>query len=177
MTAGKYVIFIYNGDENVTLSSDYAFFTVKSNSSVAINPVVNVTYGEPVVVKYHIVNRSSNVTASICYDDGDIQPPVEGAVCNIENDKVTITNLTAGKYVIIIFNNEDGNYTANSTAAFFSVTKATPIFDVKAYVDEFGIIEANVTTNKDATGEIIFKIDNNKTGTYTIKNGTVQCGG
>ena len=148
----------------------------KKNSSVTIDPIENVTYGEPVVVNYDIVNRSSNVTVTISYDDGDIEPDVEGAVCNIEDNKVTITNLTAGKYVIIIFNNEDGNYTGNSTAAFFSVTKATPIFDVKAYVDEFGIIEANVTTNKDATGKVGFKIDDNEVSYYDIINGTVQCG-
>jgi len=148
----------------------------KKNSSVTIDPIDNVTYGEPVVVKYNIDNRSSNVTVTISYDDGDIEPDVEGAVCNIEDNKVTITNLTAGKYVIIIFNNEDGNYTGNSTAAFFSVTKATPIFDVKAYVDEFGIIEANVTTNKDATGKVGFKIDDNEVSYYDIINGTVQCG-
>ena len=148
----------------------------KGNSSVTIDSIKNVTYGEPVVVNYDIVNRSSNVTVTISYDDGDIEPDVEGAVCNIEDNKVTITNLTAGKYVIIIFNNEDGNYTGNSTAAFFSVTKATPIFDVKAYVDEFGIIEANVTTNKDATGKVGFKIDDNEVSYYDIINGTVQCG-
>ena len=148
----------------------------KKNSSVTIDPIDNVTYGEPVVVKYNIDNRSSNVTASICYNDGGLQPPVEGAVCDIKDNNVTITNLTAGKYVIIIYNNEDGNYTGNSTAAFFNVTKATPQFDVKAYVDEFGIIEANVTTNKDATGKIGFKIDDNEVIPYDIINGTVQCG-
>lgn len=148
----------------------------KGNSSVTIDSIKNVTYGEPVVVNYHIVNRSSNVTASVCYDDGDKQPTVEGAVCDIKDNNVTITNLTAGKYVIIIFNNEDSNYTANSTAAFFNVTKATPQFDVNAYVDEFGIIEVNVTTNKTATGEIGFKIDNGQVMPYPILNGTVNFG-
>lgn len=146
----------------------------KGNSSVTIDPIDDVTYGEPVVVNYHIVNRSSNVTASICYDDGDKQPTVEGAVCDIKDNNVTITNLTAGKYVIFIFNNEDGNFTGNSTAAFFNVTKATPQFDVNAYVDEFGIIEVNVTTNKTATGEIGFKIDNGQVMPYPILNGTVN---
>ena len=146
----------------------------KGNSSVTIDSIKDVTYGEPVVVNYHIVNRSSNVTASICYDDGDKQPTVEGAVCDIKDNNVTITNLTAGKYVIFIFNNEDGNFTGNSTAAFFNVTKATPQFDVNAYVDEFGIIEVNVTTNKTATGEIGFKIDNGQVMPYPILNGTVN---
>ena len=146
----------------------------KGNSSVTIDSIKNVTYGEPVVVKYNIDNRSSNVTVSVRYNDGGLQPTVEGAVCDIKDNNVTITNLTAGKYVIFIFNNEDSNYTANSTYAFFNVTKATPMFDVKAYVDEFGIIEANVTTNKDATGQIGFKIDNSEVMPYDIINGTVN---
>ena len=146
----------------------------KKNSSVTIDPIDNVTYGEPVVVKYNIDNRSSNVTVSVRYNDGGLQPTVEGAVCDIKDNNVTITNLTAGKYVIFIFNNEDGNFTGNSTAAFFNVTKATPQFDVNAYVDEFGIIEVNVTTNKTATGEIGFKIDNGQVMPYPILNGTVN---
>jgi len=146
----------------------------KGNSSVKIDPIENVTYGNPVVVNYDIKNRSSNVTVSICYDDGDRQPAVDGAVYVIGKENVTITNLTAGKYVIFIWNNEDGNFTGNSSEAFFSVTKATPMFDVKAYVDEFGIIEVNVTTNKTATGEIGFKIDNGQVMPYPILNGTVN---
>ena len=147
----------------------------KGNSSVTIDSIKNVTYGEPVVVKYNIDNRSSNVTVSVCYNDGGLQPTVEGAVCDIKDNNVTITNLTAGKYVIFIYNNEDSNYTANSTYAFFNVTKATPMFDVKAYVDEHGIIVANVTTNKTATGEVGFKVDDSEIVPYGITNGTVQC--
>ena len=64
----------------------------KGNSSVTIDPIDNVTYGEPVVVKYTIENRSSNVTASICYNDGKLQPTVEGAVYVIGKENVTITN-------------------------------------------------------------------------------------
>ena len=80
LAAGDYVIIIFNNeDNNYELSSDVAFFTVgKVNSSVAIAPVANVTYGESVVVEYTIVNRTNNVTVSICYNDGGLQPPVEG---------------------------------------------------------------------------------------------------
>ena len=153
----------------------------KSNSSVKIDPIKNVTYGEPVVVTYSIVNRSSNVTASICYDDGDVQPAVEGAVYKLTDKNVTITNLTAGKYVIIIFNNEDGNYTTNSTAAFFSVTKANPNLKVTAKVNEFGIIEINVAGDKALTGNVTFKVINEtgavvSEGTEEIENGTAKFG-
>ena len=63
----------------------------KGNSSVTIDPIDNVTYGEPVVVKYTIENRSSNVTASNCYNDGKLQPTVEGAGYVIGKENVTIT--------------------------------------------------------------------------------------
>ncbi|MEE1150485.1 MAG: hypothetical protein UH242_05955 [Methanobrevibacter sp.] len=149
---------------------------IKQNSSITINPIDNVTYGAPVVVSYSIENRSSNVTVSVDHKNGGIITPAENAVIVVENDKVTVTNLTAGQYVINIVNVEDINIAEKSESAVFNVTKATPVFDVKAYVDERGMLLVNVTTNKDATGKIGFKIDNNQVIPYDILNGTVQFG-
>ena len=145
---------------------------IKPGSNVTISPIENVTYGTPVVVYYKIENESSNVTASVSYKNGGIATPVNNAVVVIEKDKVTITNLTVGEYVINIVNNEDNNFATSFESAVFNVTKATPVFDVKAYVNEFGIIVVNVTTNKDATGNVIFKIDDDEAVPIAIENGS-----
>ncbi len=143
----------------------------KDGSNVTISPIANVTYGTPVVVSYSINNRTSNVTVSVSHKNGEIITPATTAVVIVNDNKVTITNLTAGQYAINIVNNEDNNIATSFTSAVFNVTKATPIFDVKAYVNDFGIIVVNVTTNKDATDNVTFKIDDDEAISIAIENG------
>lgn len=141
----------------------------KPGSNVTISPIANVTYGNTVVVYYNIVNRSSNVTASVCLDDGNMQPTVETAVIKIiDNETIAITNLTAGKYLIIVFNNEDNNVYGNSSSAFFTVNKADPNLQVTAKVNAVGIIEIDATVDKNVTGNITFKVIN-ETGAVVLE--------
>ncbi len=166
---------IYNSGslalENNTISDKIYSSTeiIKPGSNVTISPITNVTYGNTVVVYYNIVNRSSNVTASVCLDDGNMQPTVETAIIKIiDNETIAITNLTAGKYLIIVFNNEDNNVYGNSSSSFFTVNKADPNLQVTAKVNAVGIIEIDATVDKNAVGNITFKVIN-ETGAVVLE--------
>lgn len=155
---GNLTVFKNNYGENDTISSNTTI--KKPESKVFISPIENVTYGKPLIVHYTIENRSSNVTVSVCLDDGGMQPTVESAVCNIEDDKVTITNLTVAKYLIIIFNNEDDDVEDSSSTAFFTVGKADSNLQVTARVTEYGYIVIDAAVDENADGNITFKVIN-----------------
>nr|WP_294999352.1 hypothetical protein [uncultured Methanobrevibacter sp.] len=89
-----------------------------------------------------------------------MQPTVESAVCNIEDDKVTITNLTVAKYLIIIFNNEDDDVEDSSSTAFFTVGKTDSNLQVTARVTEYGYIVIDAAVDENADGNIRFKVIN-----------------
>ncbi len=182
LNAGKYLIKIFNYDDgNVDESYELALFTVlKIPSKVTIDPVVNVTYGSPVVVSYAIENRSSNVTVSVCLDDGAGQPDVPGVNYTMTNDTITIYDLNVGNYLIQIFN-EDINTLADEELAFFNVTQAKTNLTINSGVNEYGILTSAVTVDKKATGNVTFIVRNAAgevvvNSTEEIVNGTALFG-
>ena len=157
---------IYNNGtlalENNTISDKIYSSTeiIKPGSNVTITPIADVTYGNPVVVYFKVENSTAYSTVEVFKKSGELTTPYTGAVCVINNENVTVTNLTAGQYVINIVNNEDNNFAGSFDSAVFNVTRAIPDLDIKAYVNEYGLIIINVTINEDVTEDIYFNIDN-----------------
>ena len=166
LTDGTHTIGVkYLGNDNFNESNivNVTVTVVKADSKVTIDPIENVTVGNPVVVYYTIENRTGDVTVSICYNDGGLQPPVEDVDYVIEDDRITINSLAAGDYVVIIFNNEDEYYNDDSDAGLFSVNKA----DIS---DKITIEPVTITYGENAT-VIVNGIPDDATGNVTVKIG------
>ena len=132
----------------------------KDGSKVTIDPIANVTYGNPVVINIIIENRTNNVTVSAArMDEQGMQPDIENLNYTIEGNVVTIYGLDAGEYKVQIANIGDNNYETDAAIELFNVTKATPTFDANFVVDEFGEIFVTATVNEDATLFVSFKVD------------------
>ena len=165
---------IYNSGtlalENNTISDKIYSSTeiIKPGSNVTISPIANVTYGNPVVVYFKVENSTGYPTVNVSKKSGDLKIDYPYAVCVINNENVTVTNLTAGQYVIKIINNEDNNFAGSFDSAVFNVTKADPNLQVTAKVDAVGIIEIDATVDKNVTGNITFKVIN-ETGAVVLK--------
>jgi len=163
LTDGTHTIGVkYIGNDNFDESDivNVTVTVVKADSKVIIDPITNVTYGTPVVVFYTIENRTGNVTVSICYNDGELQPPVEDVDYVIEDDRITINGLATGDYVVIIFNNEDKYYNDDSDSGLFTVNK----IDIS---DKITIEPATITYGENAT-VIVSGFPEDATGTVTI---------
>ncbi|WP_458405145.1 Ig-like domain repeat protein, partial [Methanobrevibacter sp.] len=124
LAAGNYTITIRNADTvNITGSSDIMNFTVyKANSSIVINPIAIVTYGNQTVINFTVVN-ATEVTWNITDKDGKLVTNGTGL------NNITET-LAAGNYTITIANADNQNYTGDVKSADFTVNKAPATLDV-----------------------------------------------
>ena len=146
----------------------------KDGSKVTIDPIANVTYGNPVVINIKIENRTNNVTVSVDHiDEEGMQPDIENLNYTIEGNVVTIYGLDAGEYKVQIANIGDNNYETDAEIELFNVTKAAPTFDANYVVDEFGEIFVTATVNEDATLFVSFKVDND-TDYENIEDGVAK---
>lgn len=165
---------IYNNGtlalENNTISDKIYSSTkiIKPGSNVTISPIADETYGSPVVVYFKVENSTGYPTVKVSKKSGELTTPYPDAVCVINNENVTVTNLTAGQYVINIINNEDNNFAESFDSAVFNVTKADPNLKVTAKVNVVGIIEIDATVDKNVTGNITFKVIN-ETGAVVLE--------
>lgn len=154
----------------------------KDGSNVTISPITNVTYGNPVVVYFKVENSTGYPTVKVSQKSGNLTTPYPDAVFVINNENVTVTNLTAGQYVINIINNEDNNFAGSFDSAVFNVTKATPVIEIQSIkVDEYGniVVMANIT--KGASGYVTYLFTNlntsaNTTKTIGIEEGYIKYG-
>ena len=120
LPAGKYSISIHNNGNNIYKESNAtAYFTVyKHNSSVTIDPINNVTYGNTVVIYYNIENKTNIITINISDETGN------NYEYELTNNTISATGLPAGKYSITIHNNGDGIYKeSEKTAVFYVLAK------------------------------------------------------
>ncbi|MBE6489360.1 MAG: hypothetical protein E7Z83_00645 [Methanobrevibacter sp.] len=180
LASGSHTIGIkYLGNDNFE-ESDIVNVTVnvvKADSKVTIDPIANVTYGAPVVVYYSIENRTGDVTVSICYNDGGLQPAVEDVDYTVEDGKITINAIDAGDYVIIIINNEDGFYSSSSDEEFFTVApvkeETNVTIDVPSDVKEGDDASVDVSI-PGATGNVTVIVDGKETTVSLDEDGNAS---
>ena len=118
---GNYSITVIGSDDNgnnyIANYDPMKFQVYKYNSTVSINPIANVDYGENVTITFNIVNRTT-VTYEVKDNTGKIVR--KGTA---ESNNLTLTGLSAGNYIITITNNENENYSSTSQSVSFTVNK------------------------------------------------------
>ncbi|WP_458453753.1 hypothetical protein, partial [Methanobrevibacter sp.] len=116
--AGNYTLNVTTQpDNNHTAVTKLVNITVyKANSSVVINPIVNVTYGNQTVINFTVVN-ATEVTWNITDKDGNV------VVSGTGLDNIT-SKFAVGNYTITIRNADTVNITGSSAEMNFTVYKA-----------------------------------------------------
>ena len=177
LDAGDYELKIqYPGDENYIGSFETAKFTVfKASSSVSINNVSDIVYGESLKINISYINASY----ADYYLISDVN--ITGTTSGI----VEFSNLASGNYTLIVINNGDKNHELSQDSANFTVYKADPQFSVapisKVYWNEninitYSISKlttghVNVTFLGNVTSYDLFEkinITNLKSGNYSV---------
>ena len=131
LAAGRYNLTVVNVEsENFTESSDSAVFNVlKTSSSISLNPIFDIGYGNEFTVKFDVRNLTS-VNLTIFDERGNV-------VFNeiTESTVVTIPVLAAGRYNITVINVENENITESSDSEIFNIIKASSSVVVRSVED------------------------------------------
>ncbi|WP_458405143.1 Ig-like domain repeat protein, partial [Methanobrevibacter sp.] len=168
--AGNYTITIRNaGTVNITGSSAEMNFTVfKAGSSVVINPIAKVTYGNETKINFTLVN-ATEVTWNITDKDGSVVATGKGL------NNITKT-LAAGNYTITIANADNQNYTGDIKSADFTVNKAPATLDV----NDITFIEGDSGSSPityTGESEVVGVIVDYKDAVVKIENNTITVSG
>ena len=116
----EYIIYVYNwGNETYNPSSDYKKFKIlKLNSTVSINPVVDVDYGQNVSLSFAGDGTSYNITVY------DINNKI--VFSEITNEtSINISNLNASDYNLTLINLGNENMDQSKVSTRFNVNNSS----------------------------------------------------
>mgnify|MGYP002521675860 CR=1 FL=1 len=179
---GTYTIGVkYNGNDHYN-ASDVANTTItvaKLSSKVTIKPIAEVTYGNNVTIEYTVLN-ATNIKINVAY--GGLQPVYNDTFdANVSeySGSFVLSNLAAGEYFVLVYNEGNDNYTFSVDSVYLTVNKAEPTMqteitsDIKAG-DECVVVQ--VVLPEDATGNVMLLIDGEPVNQmdYNLINGTVN---
>ena len=160
ISAGNYTAIVsydtndkYHGD-----AADKNFTVDKATSSVTIDPIADVVYGNTVEVTFNIENKTDLGEIEIIDENGNHYGKM------INGSSVTAF-LPAGEYTIVIYNYASENYSESQANATFEVIKAENLnitYDGDLIVLSGGNV--TITVAPDATGYVI--IDNDGVTKY-----------
>ena len=158
LNAGNYTLTVTTiPDDNHNSVTKTANITVnKIGSKVHIQDIINITYGDAVIVKYSIENRTDNVTVIVKSIDGT---QVSGANIIFDDDVITIASLDAGSYTVSIINNEDKNTKGDESSESFNVAKFSPSITLKVSNISYGEVEV-ITITCDVSGSVNVTVGN-----------------
>lgn len=152
---GTHVIGVkYNGNGNyeATEIKNITVNVVKSTSSVTIDSVENVTFGNSVEIKYIIVNETDFVTISVTDENGEMVD------FTVDNGVITIDNvLSVGKYLVNIHNGDDGIFDESEANITFYVVNG-PTIDIDM-PENTTIPTFAINLPEDATGYLLVDIN------------------
>ena len=97
----------------------------KASSKVTIDPISDTDYGKDITITFSIENKTQ-ATYTITKEGQQIKTG------NINDNKIVLSNLDAGKYAIRIVNPENENYKSSENSADFKIIKinTTPDDDI-----------------------------------------------
>ncbi len=176
LTYGTYTVTIKNNETADVIGSEASvtFNVVKAPTNVTIDPVKDLTYPENnITITYNITNPT-NVTITVTDQDGKNVNFIKA------DGQIILSNLTIGTYTVVIKNAETENYTGSEAQVTFEVKRDSNL-TITTGVNEYGIITAEVTADKNASGNVTF-ILRNSTGhvvanvTEELVNGTAKFG-
>ena len=158
---------VYSGDdyyEGFTINDERITIEVKqAKSSVVIKPIEQVAYGNNVTIEYTVLNAT---TIKINVATEDLEP-----VCYITFDanvseysgSIEVPNLAAGKYIVVVENDGNDNYTFSAGSAEFEVIKATLEISAEALDILYGqTTTVTVTVSPNATGTVSIIVNGKK---------------
>ncbi|MEE1150833.1 MAG: Ig-like domain-containing protein, partial [Methanobrevibacter sp.] len=172
----------YNGNDEF-IASDVAYTTInvapKSGSNVVIVPVSTITYGDNVTIQYTVLNAT---TIKINVGNGGLQPVYNDTiVANVSeySGSFVLSNLAAGDYLVVVYNEGNDNYTFSVDTVEFTVNKAEPTMQTEITPDiKVGDVDVviKVVLPEDATGNVMLVIDEQPVTQmgYNLINGTVN---
>ena len=143
-------------------------FTQRMNgSSISIQPINNVTYGNPVLINFNIENKTT-INYILKNKNGDIILSAN----NINTNQIKLSNLAADDYTITIINENTDAYVGCNISANFTITRANSLININPINNIIYGNPINVyfnTINKTSVTYIV----KTKNGTIVIDNTTV----
>ena len=157
LNAGEYILIIANAENNnYTGDLKEITFTVnKINSSVV--------FDKPGIV--FVAGESGNVGVEVTgaeVSKGNISVNSTDAVIAFENNVITVSNLTAGKYTLSVTTNPDANYNSVTASVDITVSAAAidPKFKITVTADKADLpVIINVTADVAFTGDVTVNIN------------------
>jgi len=161
LPAGNYTVeVIYNGDENYTVNTNSANFTVYKAKPMLNITVEDIYYGEEANITVTVPEGvTGNITIKINGTDKNITLPIVDGKVNW-----TVGGLAVGNYVVIATYSGNANYTDAVVTDDFNVLQIGTVLDVDVHNIPVWDTEYVNVTIKDAAGNII----TNATGNVTI---------
>ncbi|MBR3140059.1 MAG: hypothetical protein IKF11_04235, partial [Methanobrevibacter sp.] len=170
LTVGCYNITISNieNDNYTEYTTSSLFIINKAQSFVNITEIINGVYNTTnATVKFNIINQTSvqisifnNKTNECVYNN-----------TNFDNDIISLANLTASTYKIIINNIENDYYESSYNSTLFSIIKANSRIEITNVINStFNTTNVEISMNimNKTTVTIIISQKNNVI--YTINN-------
>ena len=155
---------VYSGDdyyEGFTINDERITIEVNQAESSVVVVAVGATYPDNVTIAY-VVKNGTEVTITVLDNDGTDVFNKTISQTGDYNDNFNITGLPAGKYFVVIYNNETENYKSSMDSDTFVIEKASPAFKVEITKDIVAFdegVEINVTLPVDATGNVAIFVD------------------
>ena len=165
----------YSGDKIYNATSEIASIEIiPASSEVVIDEIADVTYNASVEVTYTVLNETEITVTVYDADDNEI---TEGIT--VEDGKVIISGLDAGKYSIVIDNDDGENHTGSFAMAKFNVLKAVADIESES-TGEFvvdGEVNVTFTVPEDIDGILTVTVDGEEVLEYTIEDGKITIPG
>ena len=153
------------------VSFSYSFEFIKSNPNISIHSE-NIMVGDNLTIK---ISSLSDVSGNLTVSVGNFSQTKEIGKLSI----FTFQNLKAGNHIIIANYSGDKKYSDNVVTSTVEVSKYESIISIELSEIEVGNdFTVTITTNNDATGNVSFYINNNRSiltltdakANYTINN-------
>ncbi len=158
---------VYSGDSRYDPFTGNANVYVKrAESRVIIVPISEEIYFPGNVDVYYQITNKTVEDISVLFNN----TPVD---FKLENNKIVLNNLAAGLYYVTISNEENENYTGDSSTISFNVLKSAPVIldniPENVRIGDEILIEVNVVN---ATGMVSLSIDDEVFEQLQLVNGT-----
>ena len=120
LDAGYYQITLVNVEtENVFSSQDFkTFIVIPANSSVEIDDINDVCYGEDIEIFFDVIN-ATEVTVVVKNENGDVIYQN-----NTNESYFDLSDLAVGKYTVEVYNSGSDNFNPSNDTKTFYVLKA-----------------------------------------------------
>ncbi len=174
LNVGNYLIKIFNEEDYKTyLSFESILFNVtKAQSKITVDPVADVTYGSPVVIKYIIENETEGASIYVHNVNGtDVIDRTDS------NGTITISDiLPVGTYMVEIYNPDTDNVFGSNVNITFNVVKAPSKITIEANNVIYGnpvVIKYSIENETEGASIFVHNINSEDPIDKNVSNDTI----